>query len=105
MGINVCVQVKNATSSIVGDMMNVEFAGKVTMFIVDEMTRQVNEVTFVLGGIDQYMRAFELIGKIGYANVEEVDGEPLVFFLDKTPFEDEVWREEKLMAYLEGAGQ
>lgn len=97
MGINVCIKVIKATAEISGDESTVLFTGKVKMLVVDEDSKTVKEVEWYLGDIDQVGRAADYVGKVGYAVVEKVEGIPKVWFLDKSPFEDE-WREELLWA-------
>jgi len=96
MGINVCIKVLAASAELSGDETAVIFTGKVRMMVVSEDTREVQEVEWYLADVDQLSRAANCVGKVSYANVEKIDGVPKVWFLEKSPFGDEFWREELL---------
>ena len=97
MGINVCVKVISVVAEVDGENNRINFNGKVKLLVVDEDERAIKEVEWYLGGIEEFLRASDCIGKVGYAAVEKIEGVPKVWFLDESPFDDE-WREELLMA-------
>lgn len=97
MSINVCVKVISVVAEVDGNNNSINFNGKVKLFVVDEEKKDIWEVEWYLGGLEEFLRASDCINKVGYAAVESIEGVPKVWFLDESPFEDE-WREELLLA-------